>query len=71
MMDSDSDDDLKAAAELALENTNCSLWTVAHVIRSTLGWRGAVQSRDEAIYALKLVGTPRALEIIRQYKETH
>lgn len=71
MFDFDSDEDLKAAALLAMDKTDCSLWTVGHAIREHLGYRDALSTRDHALYALKLVGTPQAQAIIDAYKATH
>lgn len=64
----DTDEDLKAAAELAMENPKCSIWTVGAAVREHLGHRDALSTRDHAIYALTLVGTPRATAIIKEYK---
>lgn len=69
MSDFVSDEDFKAAAELAMENPNCTVVTVAQVIRDSFGWRSAAQARDEALFALRLVGNQRSKEISELHKE--
>ena len=66
----DSDKDLKAAAELAIEThgADCTLIKVGLAIREMLGHRDARSTIREARYALTLVGTERAYQIISEYK---
>ena len=65
----DSEQDLKAAAELAMEThgDDCTLIKVGLTIREMLGYRDARTTVQEARYALTLVGTERAYQIIAQY----
>ncbi|AVO23092.1 hypothetical protein RIVERRIDER_4 [Xanthomonas phage RiverRider] len=67
MADTDSNADLKAAAELALDDPNCTVPSVGRMIRETLGHRDVRQTIADAMWALRLVGTTRALNLITAY----
>lgn len=64
----DKEEDLIAAAQLALEDSSCNVIKVGLMIRETLGHRDAKSTINDAIFALYKIGTTRAIAMIEDYR---